>query len=123
MSSKKTPERGIVRQGDVLLVPLDGIPVGLVDVPRVKGSVVLAEGEATGHAHAISSRRARLLRPVPYTSTAARARFLLVEEAPVTLRHEEHDPITLAPGAYQVVRQREYVPAARSRQAFRWVAD
>jgi hypothetical protein len=28
--------------------------------------------------------------------------------APVALRHEEHDTLAVEPGAYRVVRQREY---------------
>ena len=47
-------------------------------------------------------------------------RYLLVEgENPVLLVHEEHNPLPLSPGVYQVRRQREYVPQRRAR----WVAD
>jgi len=50
-------------------------------------------------------------------------RCLLVEE-PATLVHQEHDAIALAPGAYEIRRQREYVPPAQRRAAtFRRVAD
>lgn len=42
------------RQGDVLLVRIDNDDTeGYVEVPRDAGRVVLAYGEATGHAHAI----------------------------------------------------------------------
>jgi hypothetical protein len=44
-------------------------------------------------------------------------RFLEVVE-PVALRHEEHAPIDLAPGVYQVIQQREYSP-----EEIRRVAD
>jgi hypothetical protein len=48
----------------------------------------------------------------------------LVVEEPAALVHEEHDRIDVAPGTYEVRRQREYTPPAPTRpQAFRWVAD
>jgi len=34
------------------------------------------------------------------------------------LRHEEHDPIAVPPGVWQVRRQREYDPRRE-----RWIAD
>jgi hypothetical protein len=45
--------RTMKRQGDVLLIPVDEIPAGLKTVPRDNGRVILAYGEATGHAHAV----------------------------------------------------------------------
>jgi len=50
------------RQGDVLLVPVAQIPDGARRVKRERGRVVLAWGEVTGHAHAIASSAATLLR-------------------------------------------------------------
>ena len=91
-----------VRQGDVLVVAVDGIPADAAPVPRDGGRVVLAYGEVTGHAHAIRAREASLLGLGP-------DRYLRVS-APVTLDHEEHAAIDLPPGAYRVVIQREYVP-------------
>jgi hypothetical protein len=35
---------------------------------------------------------------------------MTVAGAPVTLEHQEHDPIVIPPGAYRVIRQREYAP-------------
>jgi hypothetical protein len=98
------PVRGIVRQGDVLLLPVDELPAGR---HRTLPGGVVAEGEATGHAHAITGP-ARVV-----TSTrrgGAGDLFVVVHTDGATLRHEEHDPITLAAGVYRVVRQREYAP-------------
>jgi hypothetical protein len=103
------------RQGDVLLVPVDGIPAAARPVRRTIGRVILAEGEVTGHAHAIRSPAATLLR-------AGDERYLRVA-APVTLDHEEHARIEVAPGTYRVVIQREYVPPEISPVAFRPVVD
>lgn len=127
MSGKRQHEatgavRGIVRQGDVLLVPVDELPTGRDVTVEEGSSFVLAEGEATGHAHVVHGRT-RLLR-----STGSGGRdgqlHLLVEEV-ATLVHDEHDPIPLGQGPYRVVRQREYQPRpqARPRERFRWVAD
>jgi hypothetical protein len=91
-----------VRQGDVLVIAVDGIPADAALVVRDGGRVVLAYGEVTGHAHAIRAREASLLELGP-------DRYLRVS-APVTLEHEEHAAIGLPPGTYRVVIQREYVP-------------
>jgi hypothetical protein len=90
------------RQGDVLIQRVESIPNEAKPVARKAGKVVLAEGESTGHAHAIASRHASLL-------GHAGAFYLLLLRRSV-LRHEEHGPITLPPGAYRVLRQREYHP-------------
>ena len=102
------------RQGDVLLVAVPAIPEDARLVPRDQGRIVLALGEATGHAHAIADPQAALM------ETALQERFLhVLREGGVLLRHEEHHPILLPQGAYQVRRQREYSPGA----VWRMVAD
>ena len=97
----------MVRQGDVLLERISDdteTPEGFAAVKRDKGRVILAYGEVTGHAHAITEEWATLF------EAAEERRLVLPEEA--TLRHEEHGAIALAPGTYRVVIQREYVPEA-----------
>jgi len=109
------------RQGDVLLLAVDpdGLPAYARSVPRRGGRVVLAEGEVTGHAHAISSPAATLVR----AGTGADARRFLRTTAPVDVVHEEHATITLPEGLYSVVIQREYVPPEISLVPFRRVVD
>jgi len=97
------------RQGDVLLVRTDR-PLGgqARPVPREAGRVVLARGEATGHAHAIDSPLAELFEEQDgrlYLRVSAGAE-------PVRLIHQQHDPIALPPGVYEVRRQHEYTPEA-----------
>jgi hypothetical protein len=112
--------RGIVRQGDVLLVPVEEIPAAEAREVENGSRFVLAEGEATGHAHVVLGEAKLYL---PGTGRAGAGTYILVEE-PATLVHEEHDAIGLAPGPYEVRRQREYVPPApRRRETFRRVAD
>ncbi len=110
-----TREPQMYRQGDVLLVPVAEVPEQAKPVARENGRVVLAWGEVTGHAHAIRAAEAHLLE-------AGRERYLRVAE-PVTLDHEEHAQITLEPGVYHVVIQREYVPAEVGSPQFRRVVD
>jgi hypothetical protein len=105
------------RQGDVLVVAVDEIPRRAKAVDRDRGRVVLAYGEATGHAHAIADPGAVLLQHQgePYLHVnAARG---------VQLTHDEHDTIVVPPGDYRVVGQREYAPEVGGRVATRLVWD
>jgi hypothetical protein len=98
------------RQGDVLVVPVDrgALPAGLVPAARdTRGRMVLALGEATGHAHVLTGDGAELWCP----PDAPDALFITIERYG-RLGHEEHGPVPLPPGAYRVFRQREYLPGA-----------
>ena len=101
------------RQGDVLLIPIErAAPTFVQPVPRDKGRIVLAYGEVTGHAHAISAPNCDLVEesiPLGRLSPNPR-RWLTVVKQDVLLEHEEHGPIVLPPGTYIVKRQREYSP-------------
>lgn len=96
----------IYRQGDVLIREIANLPKG-AKAKKNEGRIVLAYGEVTGHAHAIAEREA-----TEYTmadAAGAVKRFLkVVSEA--TVRHEEHAPIELPAGFYEIVQQREYTP-------------
>ncbi len=98
------------RQGDVLVIPIDAarLPVSLVPAPRDRrGRMVLALGEATGHAHVVTGDGVALLCPPDEPE-----RLFLDIEGYGRLGHDEHGPIPLPPGSYQVIRQREYFPGA-----------
>jgi hypothetical protein len=104
------------RQGDVLVLPIEPaeLPADLVEAPRDRrGRMVLALGEATGHAHVVTGEGVRLLSP-PDDPDA----LYLVIDGYGRLGHEEHGPIALPPASYKVIRQREYFPGA-----IRFVAD
>jgi hypothetical protein len=103
------------RQGDVLLIPISGelMPAGARPVPRdARGRLLLALGEATGHAHAVAARDAELLADPDDVDR----RFLRIVSTGL-LTHEEHHAIPLPPGLYRVVSQREYLPDAVRRVA------
>jgi hypothetical protein len=103
------------RQGDVLMVPIQEseLPEGLVHAPRDGGRMVLARGEATGHAHVATGEGLTLLCLPDDLETM----FLHVRGYG-RVSHEEHAAIPLSPGYYRIVRQREYEPGA-----IRYVAD
>lgn len=104
-----------VRQGDVLLRRVRRRDLGKMEtVAAVRGRLILARGEATGHAHAVAAERAALYR-------GAGGKFFLHLDGASRLEHEEHAPITLPAGFYEVIRQREYSPRDVNRS--RRVAD
>ena len=92
------------RQGDVLLVRCGALPFEAVPEidPVETERIVLAYGEVTGHAHALSTQYAAAY-------THEQDRYIVAKEG-ATLVHEEHSEIVLEPGCYRVVRQREYSP-------------
>ena len=107
----------IYRQGDVLIRAIADteVPENIKPVERDKGRVVLAYGEVTGHAHAIKAEGAHLFRE---TVSEKPRTFLRIVKTEAFLRHEEHAPVKLVPGAYEVIHQREYTP-----EEIRRVAD
>jgi len=88
------------RQGDLLFIKQDTRPV--IALTARQGNSIVA-GEATGHAHRLQAG----------TILAAPDGALYLDVTRVTqVVHEEHGPITLDPGLWLVVRQREYAPEA-----------
>jgi hypothetical protein len=91
-----------VRQGDVLVMATTAVCDDLVEEPREVKGVVLAHGEATGHAHAIRARTARLFRQ------AGKSDRILRVTNRVWLYHDEHREVPISIGDHIVRRQREY---------------
>jgi hypothetical protein len=88
------------RQGDVLLRRIKAPKTTGKRQATDGGRVVLALGEVTGHAHALPASDATLW--------LHDTRRLLEVVAPTKLFHEEHAPIPLGRGWYEVIRQREW---------------
>lgn len=100
----------LIRQGDVLLVPVSEVPADVKPVARENGLVILAHGEVTGHHHAIRDDQVELV-----TSDQAsdlRMWLSVTANEPVELTHQEHNTLLIPPGFYEVVGQREYTPEA-----------
>jgi hypothetical protein len=92
----------IYRQGDVLIRRISSLPTQKA-ASRANG--VLAYGEVTGHAHRVEDlTHAEVLE-------VGDGLYLRVGDAGVRIVHEEHAPITLPRGDYEVEIQREYSPA------------
>ena len=88
------------RHGDVMLQEVEALPGDLEKLPHR----ILAHGEVTGHCHRIQETELSALYMSPD------GLFLEVRDGSVSLTHEEHATISLAPGRYRVWRQREYSP-------------
>jgi hypothetical protein len=124
MNEQKEPEMSnrMHRQGDLLLTAIDQLPDGLT----LRPDTVIVRGEATGHAHQLQEGRV-------WEDT--QGNLFLEVLSPTQVVHQEHHPIAVPVGYYQVTRQREYVPGtlspARSLEEemrsqmirFRYVAD
>lgn len=94
-------ERRLIRQGDVLFIPKDGIKV---KGSRKRGPDVVAQGEATGHAHRATGDF------VLVCDEAGKVCGIDVGDGGATVVHEEHNAARLAPGGYEIVIQSEYDP-------------
>lgn len=101
------------RQGDILLIQRDVAPEGF-EVTE-KGRIVVAEGEVTGHEHAVEN--AELL-----TRADTELRFLQIMETS-GLKHDEHATIDLDPGVYEIRHQNEFEPGPFEAPQTRRVAD
>lgn len=147
------PAKGDACQGDVYLFRIpDSIPINTKDeiLPR-DNKLILAEGEVTGHHHAIWMKytsithfhdealarasieesvvepTAKLYRDPAAVSSLIKAKeittpdlaigFLVIEGAPMVLRHDEHDAIRIPPGRFYVGAQREWDAAQERRVA------
>ena len=97
-----------LRQGDVLLEVVDAIPSGAKAVPPQNGKHVLAEGEATGHAHTVEAEHGTL-----YEKDGV---LYLKLEAEAPMRHQEHAPITIPAGIVRKAPQMEWSDALEPRQ-------
>lgn len=86
----------MIQQGDVLLRRSD-IPRA---AKRKEGRAIVALGEATGHCHEVIGEGVEV-----YEENGT-----LYVSAPSggTIQHEEHKPITLPPGDYQIGIVKEY---------------
>ena len=97
----------LYRQGDVLFRQITRLPKG--ERTKRKNATV-AYGEVTGHSHALAIED----RDAAEVLDIGDRLFVHVSESGIrieggaTFVHEEHGPITLPPGNYEVTIQREY---------------
>lgn len=90
----------MIRQGDVLLVPVNGVVIP--ESVKTSNMVILAEGEITGHAHKLIADK-----------ILSWDDFVVVQgDEPGSIQHEDHDPIPVpvvpAGIVFRVIHQHEY---------------
>lgn len=96
---------GQIRQGDVTLVPVEGVE--LPEAYSISEKIILAEGEDTGHSHKLMSEAG----VAEWTDEEHGRMVWVLGPDPGALQHEDHDPEpakVVAPGVpHRVVIQRE----------------
>jgi len=93
--SKQKGEHKMYQQGDVLIKKCEKV------LGEKLNHLVLAEGEATGHKHRVTSGEGELYE---HEGTL----FLKVLSDTATITHEEHNPITIPKGDYEIGIVQEY---------------
>lgn len=92
-----------IQQGDVTVEYVKAFPRGgKAVIPGTRGYVI-AEGEHTGHAHAMEAIDGLEVREVDGVLYAR-----IPEGTEVSLLHEEHNPVALPPGIVRFGRVQEY---------------
>jgi len=86
------------RQGDVLFIAITNAP----KATTIRKSKIIVESKRTGHAHRLSQG----------SVLEAEDGLYIYSDIATAVIHEEHQTLTLPPGSYKVVRQREYTPEA-----------
>lgn len=88
------------RQGDILIKPVAAMPAGAKQT-----ELILAYGEATGHAHRLTGDG------LVFRDPESQRLFVKVMAGGAAVVHDEHRTVQLpGPGLYEVVGQREYAP-------------
>lgn len=100
----------LIRQGDVLIVPINEIPKG---DRKARRDGALAYGEVTGHSHRVAE-----LTKAQVFDIDGQGAFLSVSEEGVSIVHEEHQPVFVPAGDHKIRIQKEYGP-----ESVRNVAD
>lgn len=108
--------KGLIRQGDVILIPTTKKPSARAKVVLDNGRTILAYGEVTGHSHevvtadvtapAVTHNDDRV--PAQQLFEEPDGLRLLVIKAPCALTHQEHSTAELPIGSFRVVRQCEW---------------
>lgn len=98
MKNKLKIANTTAQQGDVILRKLDLLP-SLDGATVTRKRLILAHGES-GHSHVIEDDEAELIQ--------IGERMLLKLTKAATIVHEEHKPVTLSPGIWEVGRVKEF---------------
>jgi|SRR5208283_1721977 len=91
----------MIVQGDVFFTRAKRLPVKAEVKQKSKRGYIIAEGEATGHAHVVDDDIEL------YESGGV---LYLRTEKEIQVKHEEHKPVILSKGIWKVGIVREYDP-------------
>ena len=94
-------KKHIYRHGDVDIIEAE-MPDGAVLKTRGQ-KLTIAYGEATGHHHTLYGTTPDAIIEYGYNEQ----RYLKIIEA-VSLKHQEHNTLTILPGVYEISIEREY---------------
>ncbi len=97
-------------QGDVMFVRRDGKSSLTNPVKSPNGKHILARGEKTGHTHTVDASAVDLFE-------VATGKVVVVKQ-PVFVYHQEHDPLELPLGEYDVIAQRQYTAQEAPRRVY-----
>lgn len=90
-----------IQQGDIIFVKIEGkIPAEGKRRERTERGFVIAEGEASNHFHVVKDADVLLVEKD--------GQLFIGCEGDVIVTHEEHKPVTLPAGDYEVRRVQEY---------------
>ncbi len=76
----------------------------------INGIHIIARGEKTGHTHTVDANAVDLFE-------LATGRVVVVNQ-PVFVYHQEHDPLELPPGEYDIITQRQYTAQEAPRRVY-----
>lgn len=88
-------------QGDLLFTKVDSLPKGEAKQVKAGERFILALGEATGHHHSFVAPKGGST-----VIDEGQVTYMTLDEL-TSVTHQEHAPVELSPGTWQVVRQRE----------------
>lgn len=95
-TNKNQMNKNQIQQGDVLFKRIEiEIPKNAKRINAKGRGFVFAEGEHTGHAHVADTESDMELIQIG-------ERMLAVVNKSTTIKHEEHKPVTLDPGIWEV---------------------
>jgi hypothetical protein len=122
--------KNCIRHGDVFLKPIEALP----EIPewqqksttvQKRNSKIILTGEVTGHAHRMTEGEYSI---IDYYEKTWRSEQPILTKSYLEVKqdsivtHEEHGPLPVPPGLYEIIRAREFDYASPLRSG-RWVQD
>jgi len=103
---------GLQRQGDVIIIPNPELGAAVTPVPAAGTTVV--RGESGGNTHTVVADGPAFCDPVTGRANQLRVAALTVPDGSTAwLAHPEHGYMGIAPGTYEIRRQREQADELR----------